>query len=323
MIVVTGALGFISSCLISRLISEGYTEIIAVDDFSENKLQIKNNLENKSITKTINRLEFPSWLRENQICVDFIFHLGAKTQTTERSTEVLNKFNLQYSKEIFTICSENDIPIIYASSAATYGSGEFGYNDDESTIKNLKPLNPYGWSKQDFDLWVLEQEIKPTFWGGFKFFNVYGPNEYHKGQMASVVLSAYNQIKKNGKLNLFQSHKEGIENGHQRRDFIYVFDVIEVLMWFFNKRDHSGIYNLGSGNARTFLDLVKQVFKSMGIYENIDFIPTPEEIRDSYQYFTEAKMDKLRSIGYNRPFTSLEDGVDDYVTNYLKSNKIY
>lgn len=322
MIVVTGALGFIASCLISKLNTEGYNDIVAVDDFSSTILLKKRNLNDKQISKYINRDEFPQWLEDNQINVDFIFHLGARTDTMEKSKDIFDKFNFNYSKEIFTICTKYQIPILYASSAATYGSGELGYVDYEPLISELKPLNPYGESKHNFDIWILEQKTKPYFWAGLKFFNVYGPNEYHKGKMASVIYHSYKQIKETQKLFLFQSHKEGIENGHQKRDFIYVKDVVDVMIWFFNKRINSGIYNLGSGNARTFLDVAKNVFSAVNIEENIEFTPTPIEIRDSYQYFTQANIDKLRSAGYDRPFTSLEDGIDDYVKNYLNSDRI-
>jgi len=323
MIVVTGALGFIGSFLISELNNLGHESIIAVDDFSSITLHKKRNLDKKSIDKYIPRDQFLDWLKVNQIEVDFIFHLGARTDTTEQSIEIFDELNFGYSKNLFKICTDFQIPILYASSAATYGNGELGYVDHEPLMSELKPLNPYGWSKQNFDLWVLEQEKKPYFWSGLKFFNVYGPNEYHKGKMASVVFHAFNQIKEKGKLQLFESHKEGIPNGHQKRDFIYVKDLVDVLIWFFNKRINSGIYNLGSGKASTFLDLSKLVFKYMNIDENIEFIPTPVEIRDSYQYFTQANMDKLKSIGYDKPFTNLEEGIKDYVENYLTLEKIF
>ena len=318
---ITGALGFIGSCLISKLNKEGITDIIAVDDFSSSRK--KQNLNNKKILSNIQREEFLDWLELNESNVDFIFHLGARTDTTEQSIEIFDILNLNYSKDLFTICTKYQIPVIYASSASTYGNGELGYVDYERLLSELQPLNPYAWSKHKFDMWVLEQEKKPYFWTGLKFFNVYGPNEYHKGKMASVIYHSFNQIKEQSKINLFQSHKEGIENGHQSRDFIYVWDVVDVLIWFYKTRLNSGIYNLGTGKARTYLDLAKSVFKSMNIKEDIDFIPTPTSIRDSYQYFTQANMDKLRSIGYTKSFTSLEDGIEDYITNYLIKGDSY
>jgi ADP-L-glycero-D-manno-heptose 6-epimerase len=248
---------------------------------------------------------------------EFVFHLGARTDTTEPSVELFNRLNLNYSKEIWSICTEFQIPLVYASSAATYGGGELGYSDKESDIPMLKPLNPYAQSKQDFDCWVLKQEKRPFFWAGLKFFNVYGPNEYHKGRMASVIFHAFRQIRDTGKMTLFESHRDGIGNGEQQRDFVYVKDVCEVCFWLMHHRKNSGIYNLGSGKARTFLDLAKAVFQAMDVPENIAFIPTPIEIRDSYQYFTEADMEKLFGISYPYPFQTLEDGVTDYVQNYL------
>ena len=212
---------------------------------------------------------------------------------------------------------------MYASSAATYGLGELGYEDNESQIPELQPLNPYGQSKNDFDIWALGQEKKPFFWAGLKFFNVYGPNEYHKGRMASVIFHAFNQISETSKMKLFRSHKEGIEDGHQQRDFVYVMDVMAVCEFLMHHRKDSGIYNLGSGTARTFLDLAKSVFKSLDKEENIEFIDTPEDIRDTYQYFTEASMEKLKNIGFSKQFQSLEEGIDDYVRNFLSSNNYY
>jgi ADP-L-glycero-D-manno-heptose 6-epimerase len=207
--------------------------------------------------------------------------------------------------------------MIYASSAATYGAGELGYDDDESVIPRLKPLNPYGESKNEFDKWVLLQEKKPFYWAGLKFFNVYGPNEYHKGRMASVVFHAYSQIKETGGMKLFRSHKPGVADGEQMRDFIYVKDICKVVLFLMERREVSGIFNLRTGKAETFLELVRQTFKAMGLKENISFIDTPADIRDKYQYFTEANMNKLREAGYRDPFMSLAEGVPDYVRNYL------
>jgi len=225
---------------------------------------------------------------------------------------------------LWKTCAKHAIPFIYASSAATYGGGEHGYNDDHATIPQLQPLNPYGQSKQDFDIWALQQGEAPYFWAGLKFFNVYGPNEYHKGRMASVIWHTFNQIGKSGEMKLFRSHNPNYTDGGQMRDFVYVKDLVEVLMFLMHHRKDSGIYNLGSGKARTFLDLATATFHSMGKEPNISFVDTPEDIRDKYQYFTEANMNKLISIGYSKPFHSLEEGVKDYVTNYLQQDlKIY
>jgi ADP-L-glycero-D-manno-heptose 6-epimerase len=315
MIIVTGAAGFIGSYLIHRLNEEKFKAIIAVDKFDNPE---KNkNLEGLKIKEKIDRDEFFNWLDSNYETVEFIFHIGARTDTTEFDFELLDKLNTQYTKDIWTKCCQYQIPLVYASSAATYGLGEFGYDDDESQIRKLKPLNPYGQSKQDFDVWALDQKEKPFFWVGLKFFNVYGPNEYHKGRMASVIWHAYNQILKTGKMKLFRSHNPEYKDGEQMRDFVYVKDVADVCMFFMHHRKNSGIYNLGSGKARTFKDLVKAVFAALNKPENIEYIDTPEDIRDKYQYFTEASMDKIRKAGYEKEFTSLEVGVKDYVMNYL------
>lgn len=321
MIVVTGAAGFIGSCLVSRLNKEGRNDIIVVDDFS--KKEKDHNLEGKTIQAKVGRKDFINWLKDFAQEIDFIFHIGARTDTTEFNREIFDELNVNYSKAIWNICVEKNIPLVYASSAATYGLGEFGYKDDHSIISNLKPLNPYGDSKNDFDKWVLTQETFPPFWAGLKFFNVYGPNEFHKGRMASVIFHAFNQIEEKGGMKLFRSHNPNYTDGGQLRDFVYVKDVVEVCLFLMNKTPNSGIYNLGSGKARTFLDLAKNTFKSMNKEENIEFIDTPIDIRDKYQYFTEADMSKLINQGYDIPFHTLEEGVADYVTNYLIGNCYY
>jgi len=317
MIIVTGAAGFIGSFLIQRLNQDNFNAIIAVDKFDNEE---KNkNLVGLTIKEKIDRDQFFSWLDTHYETVEFIFHIGARTDTTELDTVLLNKLNTQYTKDIWVRCCKYQIPLVYASSAATYGLGEMGYDDEESKIAQLKPLNPYGQSKQDFDVWALAQKEKPFFWAGLKFFNVYGPNEYHKGRMASVIWHAYNQITKTGKMKLFKSHNPGYKDGEQMRDFVYVKDVAEVCMFLMNHRKNSGIYNLGSGKARTFLDLTKAVFKALGKPEVIEFVDTPADIRDKYQYFTEAKMEKLKGIGFSNEFTTLEDGTIDYV-NLIQRN---
>src|ERR1039458_6527345 len=266
MIVVTGAAGFIGSCLVSRLNQEGFKDIVIVDDFS--RADKNQNLAGKTFSKEIHRDIFPEWLRENQRLVQFVFHLGARTDTTEFDKTIFDKLNLNFSKNVWKVCSEYGIPMVYASSAATYGVGEFGYDDDTSLIEKLHPLNPYGESKNDFDKWVISQlrtpnSKFPSFWAGLKFFNVYGPNEYHKGRMASVVLHAFNQIQETGRVKLFRSHNSKYKDGEQLRDFIYVKDVTEACLWLLRTRKNSGIYNLGSRKARTFLDLVNSVFASL------------------------------------------------------------
>ena len=318
MIVVTGAAGFIGSVLVSRLNKENFKDIVLVDDFT--KTEKLSNLENKKFTAKIQRNEFFNWLKDNHKFVQIVFHIGARTDTTEFNKTIFDELNFNYTKNIWKSCVEYGLPLIYASSAATYGNGEYGYNDDENIIPKLKPLNPYGESKNNFDIWALQQKDKPYFWAGLKFFNVFGPNEYHKGRMASVIFHSFNQIKTTSKINLFRSHKKGYNDGEQKRDFIYVKDVVNVLHFLMNDRKNSGIYNLGTGIARTFIDLANSTFLAMNIKPNIEFIDTPIDIRDKYQYFTEAKMEKLKSIGYNIPFASLEDAINDYVNNYLSTN---
>lgn len=318
MIIITGAAGFIGSCLVQKLNNEGYYDLVLVDDFT--RAEKKRNFEGKRYSKQVHRDDFPSWLRQNQLHVQYVFHMGARTDTTEFDVEIFNRLNLNYTKELWNICVEFGLPFVYASSAATYGLGEQGY-DDAVNIELLKPLNPYGESKNDFDKWALKQDRKPYFWAGLKFFNVYGPNEYHKSRMASVIYHTYNQIKTTGAMKLFQSHKPEFRDGEQMRDFVYVKDVINVLYFFLHHRKDAGIYNLGSGTARTFLDLAKNTFKAVDKDPTLSFVPTPEDIRETYQYFTEAKMDKLLSIGYTQPFSTLEEGIEDYVKNYLIPEK--
>lgn len=321
MIVITGAAGFIGSCWVSKLNNEGYYDLILVDDFSNSE---KNkNFEQKKYKLLVDRSDFISWLKENQLKVQFVFHIGARTDTVEQNVDLFNKLNFHYSQEVWNVCSEYGIPLVYASSAATYGLGELGYEDDHAIIPKLKPLNPYGDSKNNFDNWVLLQEKKPSFWAGLKFFNVYGPNEYHKGRMASVIFHAYKSVLNTGEMKLFRSHNPEFKDGEQKRDFIYVKDVVNVFSFLMHHRKNSGIYNLGSGKARTFLDLVNALFKEMNREPRISFVDTPEDIRKTYQYFTEAKMDKLINIGYKESFYSLEDGISDYVKNYLITNQYY
>lgn len=321
MIVVTGAAGFIASCLVSKLNKSGRGDIVVVDDFS--KTEKANNLDGKQLIAKVSRSEFHSWLNEFGSEVEFVFHLGARTDTTEFDHNIFDELNLNYSKFVWDLCSRFEIPLVYASSAATYGLGELGYKDSHELPPKLKPLNPYGESKNDFDIWALTQENTPPFWAGLKFFNVYGPNEYHKGRMASVVYHAFNQITEKNELKLFKSHHPDYKDGEQLRDFVYVKDVVKVCMFLLKNRPQSGLYNLGTGQARSFLDLGKNVFKAMSKDENINFIDTPIDIRDKYQYFTEADMSKLIQAGYSDSFMTLEEGIDDYVKNYLMLNQYY
>jgi ADP-L-glycero-D-manno-heptose 6-epimerase len=321
MIIVTGAAGFIGSCLVSKLNQIGITNIVVVDDFSKHEKD--ENLKNKRFNHKVERNKLEQWLSINYQEVSFVFHIGARTDTTEFNKAIFDELNVNYSKMLWDFCLNYEIPLVYASSAATYGLGEFGYEDNHEIIPRLKPLNPYGESKNDFDIWALKQENKPTFWVGLKFFNVYGPNEYHKGRMASVIFHAFNQISEKNEMKLFRSHNPNYTDGGQLRDFIYVKDLINVCVYLMKTKPESGIYNLGSGKARTFLDLAKNTFKALNKEVKIEFIDTPVDIRDKYQYFTEAKMDKLIHSGYDVPFHTLEEGVKDYVKNYLVKKLYY
>lgn len=321
MIVITGAAGFIGSYLTGKLNQAGYTELILVDKFDDPWKDL--NLLHKKYRHFIDRDDFFKWLIKNSSEVEMVFHLGARTDTVSNEPELYQKLNLIYSQRIWNICAEIGAPLIYASSAATYGNGEEGFSDSHEYIQNLRPLNLYGWSKQDFDIWALKQPRKPPFWAGLKFFNVYGPNEYHKKRMASVVYHAFNTIKETGKMQLFRSHHSDYKDGEQSRDFVFVDDIADVMLYFMQNQEKSGIYNVGTGNARSFYDLVVAVFNSMKINPDISFVDTPFDLRGKYQYFTEADISKLRHTGYNKPFTGLEEGVDTYVSKYLSYEACY
>jgi ADP-L-glycero-D-manno-heptose 6-epimerase len=320
-IVVTGAAGFIGSCLVSFLNENSLFNLILVDEFSDPEKS--NNLQGKRYRNKVERDEFFNWLHEKDREISAVFHIGARTDTTEFDYRIHDRLNVIYSKNIWQYCADKSIPLIYASSAATYGDGSLGYDDDHALVERLQPLNPYGVSKNEFDKWVLAQSSPPPFWAGLKFFNVYGPNEYHKARMASVIFHSFQQIKVNGFVKLFKSHRNGFRDGEQLRDFVYVKDVISVCYWLMNNQPATGIYNLGTGKARTFNDLVKATFAALDLEPKITYIDMPEDIRDKYQYFTEANMQKLRSEGYTEPFYSLEDGIDEYVRRYLSVNKYY
>ncbi|HSK13296.1 MAG TPA: ADP-glyceromanno-heptose 6-epimerase [Phnomibacter sp.] len=353
-IVLTGAAGFIGSALAGYLNELGYTDLVLVDDFG---VEAKRpNWQHKQYAHVVERQSLEQWLNEWGDEVGHVIHLGARTDTTEFDYSVHQVLNVEYSQMLWNFCTQKQVPFIYASSAATYGAGELGYDDDHEKPFLLNPLNPYGVSKNEFDKWALEQSTGlredildedgwvrddgahtpdpaggPPFWAGLKFFNVYGPNEYHKGRMASVIWHSFNQIKANGQVKLFRSHRSDFEDGQQLRDFVYVKDVVKVIGWIFENskgenskfqkewKRFSGLYNLGTGKARSFYDLAAATFRGMDLEPNIVFIDMPEDIRDKYQYFTEANMGKLRQAGYDAPFTTLEEGVDDYVRHYLRS----
>lgn len=313
MIIVTGAAGFIGSCVVSHLNRNGENDIIAVDVLRTNDKW--KNLRHLSFIDYLDREQLLPFL-ENAKNVRAIIHLGACSATTERDAYYLMENNYRYTLQLAQYALKNNIRFIYASSAATYGMGEQGYDDDESQIHLLRPMNMYGYSKQVFDLKARREGwLKKIV--GLKFFNVYGPNEYFKGDMSSVVFKAFNQIKEKGYVRLFKSHRPDFKDGEQLRDFIYVKDVLEVIMFFLNHPEINGLYNVGTGKARTFKDLVSATFNAMNLEPKIEYFDMPPELRDRYQYFTEAKMDKLRKAGFSQDFHSLEEGIKDYVQNYL------
>lgn len=316
MIVITGAAGFIASNVAELLNRNGFNDLILVDDFSKSEKQ--SNYSNLAYAQLVHRDTFIDWLENNYISVDVIIHLGARTDTTEFDYQVFQRLNVDYTIAVWEHCTKYRIPLIYASSAATYGMGELGYDDRHDIVNSLHPLNPYGRSKNEVDKYILRQEEQPPFWAGLKFFNVYGPHEFHKGKMASVILHSFRQIKETGQVKLFRSHHPDYKDGQQLRDFVYVKDVAKVILWLFKNQPESGLYNVGTGKARSFFDLADNTFKAMGLETHIQFIDTPLEIRDKYQYFTEANIGKLRSVGYLDAFTTLEDGVREYV-DFLQS----
>lgn len=323
-IIVTGAAGFIGSRMVEHLNTLDHRNLILVDDFGVEAK--RKNWEQKGYAHLVERYNLFDWLTLHEPVVTCFIHLGARTDTTEFDYSIHEALNVAYSKSVWQYCTTKQIPLIYASSAATYGAGELGYNDDHTVVEKLQPLNPYGVSKNEFDKWALQQTQAPPCWAGLKFFNVYGPDEYHKGRMASVIWHAFNQIKNVGYVKLFKSHRPDYKDGEQLRDFIYVKDVVAVIEWMRGKMmdkqwaaPQNGLYNLGTGQARAFIDLVKATFAGLDMEPQVEYIDMPEDIRDKYQYFTEANMQKLRNIGYTAPFSSLEAGVNDYVRNYLRT----
>jgi ADP-L-glycero-D-manno-heptose 6-epimerase len=311
MILITGAAGFIGSRLARRLAAEGAGTLVLADDFS--RADKAPNHEALRDAVRVDRAQLWDWLRGREHELEAVYHLGARTDTTETDEDLFERLNLQFSRTLWRLCTEARVPMVYASSAATYGDGSLGFSDGLSLLPQLRPRNAYARSKHAFDLWVLEQDRTPPFWAGFKFFNVYGPGEQHKGRMASVVWHAGQQIRETGALRLFRSHRPEYQDGGQQRDFIFVDDVVKALRWMMMQRSACGIYNLGSGQARTFLELGQAVFAAMGRAPEIRFIGMPADIRDAYQYFTEADMTKLRNIGFPLPFVPLEEGVRRYM----------
>jgi len=323
MIIVTGAAGFIGSAIVWQLNQEGITDIIVTDKMRDgNKWR---NLAKLKYYDWVDKDELFDFLavEENAKKITAIIHMGAISATTEKNVDLLMSNNYKFTMKLWEFCTEHDVQYIYASSAATYGGGELGYDDNHLTIPQLRPLNPYGYSKQLFDEWALKQEKTPSKWQGLKFFNVYGPQEYHKGRMASVIFHAFNQTREKGEVNLFKSYKQGYVDGGQLRDFVYVKDITEVIVFMLKANIENGLYNLGSGEARSFFDLAKNTMVAMGEEPKINFIEMPIDIRDKYQYFTQANMEKLKRNGYTKPFHTLEEGISDYVKNYLLQEDSY
>jgi len=319
MIIVTGGAGFIGSAVVWKLNRQGQNNILVVDELGTSDKW--KNLVGLDFKDFIHKDIFIEKIKEgNKYLIEAIIHLGANSSTTEKDADYLFKNNYQYTKILAKFCLKNNVRFIYASSAATYGNGSLGFNDNENNCKNLRPLNMYGYSKALFDIWALKENAFDSI-VGIKYFNVYGPNEYHKGDMRSVVHKAFEQIRDTGKVRLFKSMNPEYKDGEQMRDFIYVKDAVDMTLFFLTNKDKNGLYNVGSGKARTWNDLVTAIFKTIGKPLNIEYIDLPEHLLKKYQYFTEAKINKIKNAGYNKEITSLENGVNDYVKNYLVPEK--
>ncbi len=316
MIIVTGGAGFIGSAIIAALNSRGITDILVVDQAGCDN---SANLTNLSFADYLEKDNFLEMVTENKIAppVEAIFHMGACTSTTETNASYLTKNNYEYSKVLAQWAADAGIRFIYASSAATYGDGSKGFSDDEEKIHELRPLNMYGHSKQLFDLWARKTGLFKKI-VGLKYFNVFGPNEYHKADMRSFVLKAFEQIKDKGKAGLFKSHNPDYADGEYLRDFIYVKDAVDMTLFFYDNPKVTGLFNIGTGKARTWNDMVNAVFAAMDKSPNIEYIEMPASIRNQYQYFTQADITKLKQAGYNKPTTPLEEAIKDYVQNYLQ-----
>lgn len=331
MIVVTGAAGMIGSAIVWKLNEMGIHDILLVDKLRHEDKWL--NIRKRDYCDWMDRDSFLAWLATNEASNDItaVIHMGACSSTTETDGDYLMSNNYEYSKALWNYCTKRNIRYIYASSAATYGAGELGYDDEKKrdALKKLQPLNKYGYSKKRFDDWALQQKKEPRFWAGLKFFNVYGPQEYHKGRMASMVFHTFHQYQESGKVKLFKSHKEGFEDGGQLRDFVYLKDVVNIIYFLLTHSFSPGIYNIGTGVARSFLDLSMATMRAASHNPNlkaedvVEFIPMPEDLRGRYQYFTQASMNKLKEAGYLAPMHSLEEGILDYVQNYLNQEDPY
>ncbi len=328
MIVVTGGAGFVGSVFLRRLNQENIDNIIVVDELqNSSKWQ---NLSKASFYKYIHKDQFLDHIDKSGMKIDGVVHLGADTDTTQTDCDYLFRNNVDYSQSLFEYCTREGVPFVYASSAAVYGDGSQGFDDNPEKVSSYLPLNPYGFSKKIVDVWAQKQTKAPPCWLGLRFFNVYGPNEYHKGKMKSLVPQAFEQIKETGSLKLFKSYLADYAHGEQSRDFIYVKDIADVLFYLLEgaltkkEKFTSGVYNLGTGTSRTFKDLGSAVFKALDVKDNFQWIDMPSNLKDQYQYYTEAQMERFRSAtGYDRAFTSLEEGVSDYVTHYLNGKNPY
>jgi ADP-L-glycero-D-manno-heptose 6-epimerase len=319
MIVVTGGAGFIGSAIVWKLNKLGYDKIIIVDELGKDEKW--KNLNGLKFSDFFHKDDFMGLVLQRGLPFKptSIIHLGACSSTTEKDADFLMDNNYHYSQELAKYCLENGVRFIYASSAATYGNGSNGYNDDENSLGRLRPLNMYGYSKHLFDSWIKRNSLIDKV-VGLKYFNVYGPNEYHKGEMRSVVHKAFEQVRDTGKVRLFKSYKPEFKDGEQKRDFIYVKDAVDMTLYFLDHQDKNGIFNIGTGHAQTWVELVKALFDAVGKPVNIEFIDMPEEIREKYQYFTEANLKKLRNTGYDKTILNVCEGVTDYVKNYLLKN---
>ena len=319
MIVVTGGAGFIGSAIVWRLNQLGNDNILIVDELGIDEKW--KNLTSLKFADYLNKWEFLDKIEsESDLNIETMIHMGANSSTTEKDTDHLIENNYEYTKSLALYSVKKNIRFIYASSAATYGDGSLGFVDNEAEINLLRPLNMYGYSKQLFDLWAIGNKLTDKI-AGIKYFNVYGPNEYHKEDMRSVVNKAYDQIKETGKVKLFKSENPLYKDGEQKRDFIYIKDAVEMTLFFLFNREKNGIYNVGSGKARTWNALVKSIFNALDKPINIDYVELPDHLKTKYQYFTEADISKIKKAGYTQPSFSLEDGVTDYVKNYLMQNK--
>lgn len=320
MIVITGAGGFIGSCLVGYFNTMGHKDLILVDEANKKHHAV---LDGKEYLQYIDRDVFAEWLHQTKDNISFVVHIGARTDTMEYDENIFEKLNISYTKKLWEVCVHKNIPIIYASSAATYGDGTHGYSDHHDLIPKLEPLNPYAWSKQIVDEWILRQVQFPPYWIGLKFFNVFGPNEYHKNKMASVIYHGYHQIKNTGKIRLFKSNDSNISDGEQKRDFIYVKEIVETIYTLYKNRIQSGIYNLGTGTAHSFNQLAKGIFEALGMETNIEYMDMPDHLMKSYQNFTEADMNKLRHAIHYRSDWTFQRAISDYVNNYLDVSKYF